>query len=205
MFRLACFRCLHVLLFRLNALLLSVCSKDSLNCFADSWKEKRDWCVRGHFRVMKFYNFLYYFFFLSILFFYPRHSPTPTTHTYYPHPRPTTHYPHPRLLPFYPRWSFHMWRYHVFARKLTWCFIPVYITIIHDLSHTFFKRNYYEVKLHVKSALRFLQITAKHQDCPFFTVFLTIKTSSQNISITLLQISLKLREHRGGYCRKKLQ
>ena len=99
MFRLACFRCLHVLLFRLNALLLSVCSKDSLNCFADSWKEKRDWCVRGHFRVMNFYNFLYYFFFLSILFFYPRHSPTPTTHTYYQHPRPTTHYPHPRLLP----------------------------------------------------------------------------------------------------------
>ena len=95
MFRLACFRCLHVLLFRLNTLLLSVCSKDSLNCFADSWKEKRDWCVRGHFRVMNFYNFLCYFFFLSILFFYPRHSPTPTTHTYYPHPRPTTHDPLP--------------------------------------------------------------------------------------------------------------
>ena len=102
MFRLACFRCLHVLLFRLNALLLSVCSKDSLNCFADSWKEKRDWCVRGHFRVMNFYNFLCYFF-LSILFFLPTtftHAhgshlrPTPSTH-----PRPTTHYPHPRLLP----------------------------------------------------------------------------------------------------------
>ena len=31
--------------------------------------------------------------------------------------------------------------------------------------------------------LRFLQITAEHQDCPFFTVFLTIKTLSQNISI----------------------
>ena len=43
-----------------------------------------------------------------------------------------------------------------------------------------------------------------HQDCPFFTVFLTIKTSSQNISLTLLQISLKLRKHRGGYWRKKL-
>ena len=41
-------------------------------------------------------------------------------------------------------------------------------------------------------ALHFLQITAKQQYCPFFTVFLTIKTSSQNISITLLQISLKL-------------
>ena len=36
----------------------------------------------------------------------------------------------------------------------------------------------------------FLQITAKHQDFPFLTAFLTIKTSSQNISITLLQILL---------------
>ena len=51
----------------------------------------------------------------------------------------------------------------------------------------------------------FLQITAKHQDCPFFTLFLTIKTSSQNISITLLQILLKLHEHRGRYWRKELQ
>ena len=50
----------------------------------------------------------------------------------------------------------------------------------------------------------FLQITAKHQDCPFVTVFLTIKTSSRNISITLWQISLKLHEHRGRYWRKKL-
>ena len=40
--------------------------------------------------------------------------------------------------------------------------------------------------------LRFLQITAILQDCPFFTVFITIKTSSQNIAMTLLQISLKL-------------
>ena len=31
-------------------------------------------------------------------------------------------------------------------------------------------------------ALRFLQITARHQDFPFFTVFLIIKTSFQNIS-----------------------
>ena len=56
----------------------------------------------------------------------------------------------------------------------------------------------------MSKALHFLQITAKQQYCPFFTVFLTIKTSSQNISITLLQISLKLQEDRGGYCRKKL-
>ena len=52
-------------------------------------------------------------------------------------------------------------------------------------------------------ALRLVQITVEHQDCPFFTVFLTIKTCSQNTSMTLLQISLKLHEHRGGYCREK--
>ena len=56
----------------------------------------------------------------------------------------------------------------------------------------------------MSKALHFLQITAKQQYCPFFTVFLTIKTLSQNISITLLQISLKLHEHRGGYWREKL-
>ena len=56
----------------------------------------------------------------------------------------------------------------------------------------------------MSKALRFLQITAEHQDCPFFTVFLTTKSLSQNISITLLQISLKLHEHRGGYWSKKL-
>ena len=56
----------------------------------------------------------------------------------------------------------------------------------------------------MSKALGFLQITAEHQDCPFFTVFLTTKSLSQNISITLLQISLKLHEHRGCYWRKKL-
>ena len=56
----------------------------------------------------------------------------------------------------------------------------------------------------MSKALHFLQITAKQQYCPFFTVFLTIKTLSQNISITLLQISLKLHEHRGCYWTKKL-
>ena len=57
----------------------------------------------------------------------------------------------------------------------------------------------------MSKALRFLQITVEHQDCPFFTVFLTMKTSSQNISITLLQISPKLHEHQGDYWRKKLR
>ena len=55
----------------------------------------------------------------------------------------------------------------------------------------------------MSKALRFLQITAKQQYCPFFTVFLTIKTLSQNISITLLQISLKLHEHQGDRIGKK--
>ena len=39
-------------------------------------------------------------------------------------------------------------------------------------------------------ALRFPQITAKNQDFPFLTVFLIIKTSLQNISITLLRFCL---------------
>ena len=56
----------------------------------------------------------------------------------------------------------------------------------------------------MSKALRFLQITAEHQDCPSFTVYLTIKTSSQNISITRSQVSLKRDEHRSGYWRKKL-
>ena len=46
----------------------------------------------------------------------------------------------------------------------------------------------------MSQALCFLQITAKLQDYPFLTVFLIIKTSSQNISMTLLKISLKSNE-----------
>ena len=53
-------------------------------------------------------------------------------------------------------------------------------------------------------AVRFLQITAEHHDCQFFTVFLTTKSLSQNISIPLFQISLKLHKHRGFYWSKKL-
>ena len=53
-------------------------------------------------------------------------------------------------------------------------------------------------------ALRFLQITAEYQGGEIFTVFLTIKTSSQNM-ITLLQISPKLHEHRGSCWRKMLR
>ena len=50
----------------------------------------------------------------------------------------------------------------------------------------------------MSNALRFVQVTVH------FLLFLTIKTLSQNISIKLLQISLKLHEHRGRYWRKKL-
>ena len=49
----------------------------------------------------------------------------------------------------------------------------------------------------MSKALCFLQITAKHQDFPILTVFLTIKNFMPNISIMLLQILLKLHEHRG--------
>ena len=42
----------------------------------------------------------------------------------------------------------------------------------------------------MSKALRLVQVTVEHQDCQSFTLFLTIKTSSQNISITLLQIRL---------------
>ena len=42
----------------------------------------------------------------------------------------------------------------------------------------------------MSKALRFLQITAKQQDFPFLTVFLIIKTSFQNISITLFRFCL---------------
>ena len=56
----------------------------------------------------------------------------------------------------------------------------------------------------MSKALHFLQIIAEHQVYPFFTVFLTAKSLSQNISITLLQNTLKLHEHRGGFWRKKL-
>ena len=56
----------------------------------------------------------------------------------------------------------------------------------------------------MSKVLHFLQITAEHPDYPFFTIFLTTKSLSQNFSITLWQISLKLHEHWGDYWRKKL-
>ena len=83
-------------------------------------------------------------------------------------------------------------------------FVAIGQSYLHDLSHVF-KKIETTIRWNcVSKALHFLQITAKQQYCPFFTVFLTIKTLSQNISITLLQISLKLHEHRGCYWRKKL-
>ena len=42
----------------------------------------------------------------------------------------------------------------------------------------------------MSKALRFVQITAKHQDFPFLKVFLIIKASFQNILITLLRLCL---------------
>ena len=74
------------------------------------------------------------------------------------------------------------------------------------ICHTRFWKdwNYNEVKLHVKSA-SFSTDNSLILRLSIFNAFLTIKTLPQNISITLLQISLKLHEHRGGYWRKKLQ
>ena len=84
-------------------------------------------------------------------------------------------------------------------------FLAIGRSYLHGLSHTFFKEIETTMRWNCMSkALHFLQITAEHQDYPFFTVFLTTKSLSQNISITLLQISLKLHEHRGRYWRKKL-
>ena len=59
------------------------------------------------------------------------------------------------------------------------------------------------MKLRVKS-VSFSTDNGQTTILSIFNVFLTIKTLSQNISITLLQISLKLHEHGGCYWRKKL-
>ena len=60
------------------------------------------------------------------------------------------------------------------------------------------------MKLHVKRP-SFSTDNSRTPKLSNFTVFLlTIKTSSQNISMTLSQIPLKLHEHRGGSWRKKL-
>ena len=90
------------------------------------------------------------------------------------------------------------------TRALRNIVIKSFFSYLHDLSHVFKNIETTMIWNFMSKAIRFLQITAKHQDCPFLTVFLDIKTSSQNISITLLQTSLKPHEHRGGYWRKKL-
>ena len=60
------------------------------------------------------------------------------------------------------------------------------------------------MKLHVKSA-SFSTDNGQRTILSIFYCVSNHKTSSQNIWITLLQISLKLYEHRGRYWRKKLQ
>ena len=61
------------------------------------------------------------------------------------------------------------------------------------------------MKLHVKRP-SFSTDNSRTPKLSNFTVFLlTIKTSSQNISMTLSQIPLKLHEHRSGSWRKKLR
>ena len=59
------------------------------------------------------------------------------------------------------------------------------------------------MKLHVKSA-SFSTDNSRTWRLSIFYRISNHKIFTQNISITLLQISLKLHEHRGGYWRKKL-
>ena len=74
----------------------------------------------------------------------------------------------------------------------------------HGLSHRFLRR----LKLlwgETASQKRFFSTdNGRKSSLTIFTAFLTIQTSSQNISITLLKILLKSHEHRGCYCWKKL-
>ena len=85
-----------------------------------------------------------------------------------------------------------------FFLAIGWSYLPWSFTHAFKKIETTMRWNCMSKELH------FLQIRAKQQYYPFFTVFLTIKTLSQDNSIMLLQISLKLREHRGCYWRKKL-
>ena len=76
-------------------------------------------------------------------------------------------------------------------------FLAIGRSDLHDLW------NYYEVKLHVKSA----SFSTDNGQTTILSIFYCVsnkKTSSQNILITLLQISLKLYERRGRYWRKTL-
>ena len=60
------------------------------------------------------------------------------------------------------------------------------------------------MKLHVKSASVSTDNGQTSRLSIFYCVLKPLKKLSQNISITLLQISLKLLEHRGCYWREKL-
>ena len=73
--------------FRLNAFLESVCTKDSLTCFADRGEGEQDWYVRRDFRFINFTTFCYliFVFFWKTFFFF--------TNDIYPRPVPTTHDP----------------------------------------------------------------------------------------------------------------
>ena len=79
---------------------------------------------------------------------------------------------------------------------------PLFLAIF----HTRFQRdwNHLEVKFYVKSASFSTGNGQTSRLSIFYCVSNHKKTSSQNISIKLLQISLKLHEHRGRYWRKKL-
>ena len=84
-------------------------------------------------------------------------------------------------------------------------FLAIGWSYLQDLSHTLLKRlNLLWGKMACQKGFVFYRKKPNIKIVHFFTVFLTINTLSQNISVTLLQISLKLHEHKGVYWSKKL-
>ena len=62
-------------------------------------------------------------------------------------------------------------------------FLAIGWSYVHDLWHTFFEKIETTIRWNcISIALRCLQITTEHQDCPVFAVFLTKETSPKNIS-----------------------
>ena len=78
-------------------------------------------------------------------------------------------------------------------------FVAISLSYLPDLSHKFLKRiKVYEAKLHVKSTL-FCTDNSRTSSLSIVYHISNHKNFIPNISIMLLQISLKIHEHRGGY------
>ena len=85
-------------------------------------------------------------------------------------------------------------------------FLAIGWSYLHDLSHTFLKRLkvLWGREIACQKLFVFYRKQPNIKVVHFFIVFLTKKTLSQNISITVSQISPKLREHRRDNWTKKL-